>query len=175
MFLRTALASAALVAAATAWAPALAQQQAAVPSVAPAAGAADTYRDIEQTLGQVPTFMRAVPEVAIQGAWAEMKGLQMNPNTALNGKTKELIGLAVAAQIPCTYCVYFHTEAAKLNGATDEEIREAIGMAAVTRHWSTVLNGSQTDPAEFRKEADAIMDRARNQMAENPPASRAAR
>jgi AhpD family alkylhydroperoxidase len=116
-----------------------------------------TYRDIEQTLGSVPTFFKMYPEVGIAGAWAEFKSVQLNPNTKLNGKTKELLGLAVAAQIPCQYCIYFHTAAAKLNGASDEEIRETVAMAAITRHWSTVLNGMQIDPAVFRNETDAVL------------------
>ncbi len=36
------------------------------------------------------------------------------------------IALAVASQIPCDYCVYFHTQAAEANGATDEEIPETL-------------------------------------------------
>ena len=59
-----------------------------------------TYRDIEQTLGVVPGFFKSFPESGIAGAWAEFKSVQLNPSTALSGKTKELIGLAVAAQIP---------------------------------------------------------------------------
>lgn len=43
-----------------------------------------------------------------------------------------------------------YTAAAKANGATDEEIREAIAMAAIVRHWSRVLNGSQIDFATFK-------------------------
>ena len=75
----------------------------------------------------------------------------MNPNTALDGKTKELIGLAVAAQIPCEYCIYFPTEFARVNGATEQEIEEAVGMAAMTRTGSTLLHGLQVDPAQFKK------------------------
>ena len=96
--------------------------------------AAATYRDIEATLGSVPTFFRLFAREGIAGAWAEFKTVQLNPNTALSGKEKELIGLAVASQIACTYCVYFHTEAAKANGATDAEIRDAVAMAAISRH-----------------------------------------
>src|SRR5262249_25939612 len=70
-----------------------------------------TYRDIEQTLGSVPSFFKAFPESGIAGAWNEFKSLQLNPKTKLDSKTKELIGLAVSAQIPCQYCVYFHTAA----------------------------------------------------------------
>ncbi len=116
-----------------------------------------TYRDIEQTLGTVPGFFKQVPEGSIAGAWSEMKSLQLNPKTKLDGKTKELIGLAVAAQIPCQYCIYFHTAAAKANGATEQEVREAVAMAAVVRHWSTVLNGTQTDFAAFKQDTDTVM------------------
>lgn len=125
--------------------------------------AQQTYADIEKTLGSVPTFLRAFSEAGLPGAWQEMKSVQMSPDTALPPKVKELIGLAVAAQVPCEYCIYFHTAAAKANGASDEEIREAIAMAALTRHWSTVLNGSQTDFATFRKEVDQIMSHGADQ------------
>ena len=116
-----------------------------------------TYRDIEQTLGLVPSFFKQFPEAGIAGAWAEFKAIQLNPKTKLDGKTKELIGLAVSAQIPCQYCVYFHTAAAKANGATEQDVREAIAMAAIARHWSTVLNGAQVDLATFKQETDTVL------------------
>lgn len=115
------------------------------------------YRDIEQTLGMVPGFFKQFPDAGIAGAWNEFKSVQLNPNTKLNGKVKELIGLAVAAQIPCHYCTYFHTAAAKLNGASDDEIRETVAMAAIVRHWSTVLNGMQIDYAGFKQETDTVL------------------
>lgn len=122
--------------------------------------AAATYKDIEATLGLVPSFFKAFPEVGIAGAWAEFKSVQLNPHTALDGKTKELIGLAVASQIPCEYCIYFHTAAAKANGASDEEIREAVAMSGIVRHWSTVLNGMQVDLPTFKHEVDTVMAHA---------------
>jgi len=130
---------------------------AAAPVMAQDKNAADTYRDIQQTLGTVPSFFKLFPEAGIAGAWTEFKSVQLNPETKLSGKEKELIGLAVAAQIPCSYCVYFHSEAAKLNGASDQEIQEAVAMAAITRHWSTVLNGMQVDPAAFKQETDTVL------------------
>ncbi|MDX8477082.1 carboxymuconolactone decarboxylase family protein [Mesorhizobium sp. VK24D] len=114
------------------------------------------YKDIQATLGSVPDMFKTLPDVAVAGAWAEIKGVQLNPKTALDGKTKELMGLAVASQIPCQYCIYFHTLAAKANGASDEEIKEAVAMAAIVRHWSTMLNGSQVDLATFKKQTDDL-------------------
>src|SRR5450631_4318914 len=115
------------------------------------------YKDMEATLGMVPGFFRAFPESGIAGAWAEFTTVQLSPATKLDGKTKQLIGLAVAAQVPCAYCIYFHTAAAKANGATDEEIGEAVAMAAITRHWSTVLNGMQVDLASFKSDTDTVL------------------
>ncbi len=120
------------------------------------ASASAAYKDIQATLGSVPDMFKTLPDVAVAGAWAEIKGVQLNPKTALDGKTKELLGLAVASQIPCQYCIYFHTMAAKANGASDEEIKEAVAMAAIVRHWSTMLNGSQVDLATFKKQTDDL-------------------
>ena len=136
---------------------------------APAATAAKA--DIQKTLGFVPQFFQRFPEEALPGAWEEMKTLQLNPSTALPGRTKELIGLGVAAQVPCKYCIYAHTEFAKLNGASDAEIGEAVAMAAITRHWSTYLNGIQTDETKFRGEIAKIVDNVKKASASKAPAA----
>jgi AhpD family alkylhydroperoxidase len=125
--------------------------------------------DVQKTLGFVPQFLLRFPDSALPGAWEEMKGLQLNPNTALPGKIKELIGLAVAGQVPCRYCIVAHTDFAKLNGATDIEVGEAVTMAAITRHWSTFLNGIQTDETAFRAEVRTIVENVKRAMA-NPGA-----
>jgi hypothetical protein len=52
--------------------------------------------------------------------------------------------------------VYFHTEAARLFGATDDEINEAALMAKNTMGWSTYLNASQYDYEQFTHEVDQI-------------------
>jgi AhpD family alkylhydroperoxidase len=126
--------------------------------------ASEAYKDIEQTLGLVPKFFTLFPEEGIAGAWSEFKGLQLNPYTALNGKQKELIGLSVAAQIPCEYCIYFHRSAAYLNGATDREINEAIANAALTRHWSAILNGAQIELEKFKSDADRMLKAGQRQQ-----------
>ncbi len=123
-----------------------------------------TYTDIRQTLGVVPTFMKAFPEKTVSAVWEEMKAIQLSTSTVLTPKMKELIGLAVAAQIPCHYCTYFHTEAAKLNGATEEELKESILMAAATRHWGTFVAGLQYKEEDFKKEVDKIVLHMQEQL-----------
>ena len=111
-----------------------------------------TYREIEGMFGKVPEFVKKFPKAGLVGAWEETKSLEFSDKTALSPKVKSLISIAVAAQIPCEYCVYSDTLAAKQAGATDEEIAEAVGMAALTRHWSTIFHGLQIDLAQFKKD-----------------------
>jgi AhpD family alkylhydroperoxidase len=122
-----------------------------------ASSQAAAYQDIEKTLGFVPAFFRSINQDAVGPWWEQLKTFQLNPKTALSGKVKELIGLAVAAQVPCEYCITFHTAAARRNGASQREISEAIAMAATTRHWSTMLNGLIPDEGAFRAELRAIL------------------
>ena len=65
--------------------------------------------------------------------------------------------MGLAAQIPCEYCSYFHTKAAQANGATQREIKDAVALSSIVRHWSTFLNGMQTDKATFRREVDRVL------------------
>jgi AhpD family alkylhydroperoxidase len=119
--------------------------------VAQADAAADTLAEIRQTLGFVPSFVQAVPAAALPGAWIEVRDL-MYSDSALDMKTKALISLGVSAQIPCEYCIIDDTASARRAGATDEEIKEAVAVAALTRHWSTIFNGNQVDLTTFKAE-----------------------
>jgi AhpD family alkylhydroperoxidase len=111
-----------------------------------------TLTDIQSTMGGVPSFVKQFPKAGLPGAWAEVKAIELSDKTALPPKVKSLISLAVAAQIPCSYCIWSDTQDAKRAGATDEEIQEAVTMAALTRHWSTIFNGMQVDFDQFKKE-----------------------
>jgi AhpD family alkylhydroperoxidase len=52
---------------------------------------------------------------------------------ALPAKTKQLIAVAVAHVTQCPYCIRGHTSAALQQGATAQEIMEAIWVAAEMR------------------------------------------
>ncbi len=111
--------------------------------------------EMNELIGGVPAEMQVYPVSARAAGWEMMKSTDLNKNTALPSKTRELIGLAVAAQIPCQYCIYYHTKAAKAAGASEEEIREAVHQASLTRHWSTVLYGNQFDFEVYKSDTDA--------------------
>jgi AhpD family alkylhydroperoxidase len=52
---------------------------------------------------------------------------------ALPRKTKQLIAVSVAHVTQCPYCIQGHTKAATREGATPQEIMEAIWVAAEMR------------------------------------------
>jgi AhpD family alkylhydroperoxidase len=52
---------------------------------------------------------------------------------ALPEQTKQLIAVAVAHTTQCPYCIRSHTRLAHRSGATDEQIMEAIWVAAEMR------------------------------------------
>lgn len=112
--------------------------------------------EIKNTFGMVPTFFKEFPEDGLAGAWEEFKAVQLNPKTALDAKTKELIGLAVAAQIPCRYCSIFHKRAIAFQGGTKAEMNMAIATAANIRKWSAYFSGSQLDMAIFKADVDKM-------------------
>lgn len=118
--------------------------------------------EMEAALGTVPVMMKVYPEHLRSGAWEWFKAMQ-SPEGAIPAKYSQLISLGVASQIPCTYCVYAHTTMAKMLGATEEEIREAVAHAADTRHWSTVLNGAGVDFEKFKTEWDGILAHIKKQ------------
>jgi AhpD family alkylhydroperoxidase len=111
---------------------------------------------VGQDAPKVPKFYTdTYPEYALQSA-LEARGILEGEQAELDGKTRQLIALGVAAQIPCAYCVYAHTKKARALGASESEIREAVATAATIRQWSTVLNGMQYDLEEFKAEYDKL-------------------
>jgi AhpD family alkylhydroperoxidase len=61
---------------------------------------------------------------------------------ALPGKTKQLIAVAVAHVTQCPYCIKGHTKAARRQGATPEELMEAIWVAAEMRAGGAYAHSS---------------------------------
>ncbi|HTO96159.1 MAG TPA: carboxymuconolactone decarboxylase family protein [Myxococcales bacterium] len=134
------------------------------------------FAQAKQAVGLVPAFLRVLPDPLVAPIWEQVGALEMNPNTALPGKTKELIGMAVAAQIPCHYCGYSHTQFARLEGATETELHEAAAVAALTRHWATVFDAFSAQPAEqaasVPAEVQAIYADIEKTLGAVPPALR---
>ncbi|HER07371.1 MAG TPA: carboxymuconolactone decarboxylase family protein [Bacteroides sp.] len=117
---------------------------------------------MEEAFGTIPLQFKVFPEHLRPAAWELLKA-QQSQEAVIPAKYAELIGLAVASQIPCDHCVYYHSEMAKILGATDAEIQEAVSTAADTRFWSTVLNGSNIDFDVTKAEVDKMLMHVKKQ------------
>ena len=73
--------------------------------------------------------------------------------------------MAVAAVTRCRYCTLFHTEAAKLFGATQAEVEEALHYTKLVSGWSTYINGLQVDYDEFADEVAQVAAHVRGSAA----------
>lgn len=125
---------------------------------------AEVEADIRETLGLVLSLFNDVPDEILEHEWAVMKSFELG-ETHIPNKYKELIGIAVSGATRCRYCVYFHSEAARLFGATEEEITEASLMAKHTMGWSTYLNARDFDYGTFVAEVDQATAYVRSRAA----------
>jgi AhpD family alkylhydroperoxidase len=123
----------------------------------------EIYKEMREMFGLVPSFFKLLPDSSLEHEWELFKTIQLN-ETAVPNRYKELIGVAISAVTHCRYCSFFHTEMAKLNGATDAEIEEAVHYAKSTAGWSTYINGLQVDYDQFKEEVRQACDHVRAKM-----------
>ncbi len=125
----------------------------------------EVEEEMKETLGLVPTFFKKIPDRYFDFEWELFKELELG-DTLIPNKYKELMGIAIHSETKCRYCTLFHTEAARLFGATEEEIQEAAHYAKMSIGWSAYLNGMQQDYDMFAEE----MERVVNHVKEHAPA-----
>ena len=115
----------------------------------------DTLRDIKETFGMVPGFMKAIPKDVLVQDWPLMKKYQ-GGQSEIPSKYRDFIGLGIAANIKCPYCAFMHTAMATLGGATDKEMAEVAFLASYTPRWSAMLHALQYDMNTYMKEVRQI-------------------
>jgi len=90
-------------------------------------------------LGQLKTMSEQVPDA--------LKSFQdfsaaATASGALSTKFKELIAVAVSVKAQCPYCIDIHTANARKAGATDQEITEAVVVAAAIGAGAVMTHGT---------------------------------
>ena len=122
------------------------------------------YQEIEAMFGLVPGMVKVVPDASLEMEWQLFKRVQFDPGPIPN-KYRELIGVALSAVTRCRYCAFYHTQLARLNGATDAEIEDALQFAKSSAGWSTYINGLQLDYEQFKSEVLQACEHARSKQA----------
>ena len=126
----------------------------------------EIYAEIQQMFGTVPMMFKVVPDSSLALEWQLFKRVQFDEGPIPN-KYRELIGLAVSAFAKCQYCLFYHTEVAKLAGATQAEIEDAVHYAKSSAGWSTYISGLQLNFDQFKAEVLQACEHVRSQQAKS--------
>lgn len=94
----------------------------------------------EDDLKLLGEMRKAAPEEF--GAWLNLDKIVGREDGAIPRKYRELIALAVACTTQCPYCLEVHAKAAKVAGATREEIVESSFLAAALRAGGAATHGA---------------------------------
>lgn len=120
----------------------------------------DVLKEFQAIFGVIPEWFDSLPDTALKHMW------QLNRTVGLEedqipSKYLRLIGLAAASVIHCRPCIMDDTAGARLSGASDIEIKEAILLGALVRSLEVILEGLYYDRETFMKECIRMIDRIR--------------
>ena len=97
-------------------------------------------------------FIEMHPKAVQPAADAYYKAVEEKVfNGAIPLKYAQLVALSASVAMKCEYCVPAHTSFAIAAGATEEEIKTAVAIAADVALNSSMLYGTQFDMDEFLK------------------------
>ena len=97
-------------------------------------------------------FIKLHPKAVQPAADAYYKAVEEKVfNGAIPLKYAQLVALSASVAMKCEYCVPAHTSFAIAAGATEEEIKTAVAIAADVALNSSMLYGTQFDMDEFLK------------------------
>ena len=110
--------------------------------------AGDDIRDVKTA----NPFIEIHPKAVQPAADAYYKAVEEKVfNGAIPLKYAQLIALSASVAQKCEYCIPAHTSFAIAAGATEEEIKTAVAIAADVALNSSMLYGTQFDMDEFMK------------------------
>lgn len=112
-------------------------------------------RDMKEVLGRTPALLDRVPDELLDADWQLLRQAFVD-DSLIPSRYQALIGVAVAAAVRCPYATRLQTELARVHGASEAELAEAVHHAALVTGWSTRLHGFGFEAGEFDAEVAAI-------------------
>lgn len=109
----------------------------------------NAYR--QQLGGRISEIAKLSPDT-IKGY--QSMGAAGQKSDLLGAKVRELIALAVSVTLRCDGCITVHTAAAVKNGATREEITEALGVAVTINAGAALVYSSRVLDAHAQLTTD---------------------
>ena len=99
----------------------------------------ETYYD-PSDLGKFGDISKGNPE--LWNKFSEWYGVVFDDG-ALSKREKAVIALAVAHAIQCPYCIDAYTQEGLQNGCSEQEMTEAVHVAAAIRGGASLVHGVQ--------------------------------
>ena len=108
--------------------------------------------DEKQELLAASPFNSVYPESILKSADAYFKAqMALYKEGAIAEKEAHLLALGTSAAIKCQYCIPYHISELKKLGATENEIKTAVLIAADIMKMSTLFYGNEFDLVSFKK------------------------
>ena len=113
------------------------------------ATADELIRNVEEEFGSAPLIYKKLEDMPEAFISPLLYKNAIGEGGCLPPKTVELISLAVGSALRCDHCTEYHMRAAKLMGASKEEILEAVLIAGMLANSSVLANAYRVvDPDE---------------------------
>lgn len=110
-----------------------------------------TNEEKQELLAANP-FNSVYPESILKSADAYFKAqMALYKEGAIAEKEAHLLALGTSAAIKCQYCIPYHISELKRLGATENEIKTAVLIAADIMKMSTLFYGNEFDLVAFKK------------------------
>ena len=109
---------------------------------------AELYAEIRKTMGMVPNFLKA--QAAVDPEWLELNWNRfkhiMVEGEGLDGKTRELVALAVSFVNRCEYCTLAHETSARMKGATELEVNQVRQITELFCSFNSIADSMGVEP-----------------------------
>ena len=110
-----------------------------------------TNDEKQQILSESP-FNNVYPESILKSSASYFKAqMGLYKEGAIAEKEAHLVALGKSAAVKCQYCIPYHIAELKRLGASEDEIKTAVLIAADIMKMSTLFYGNEFDLEAFKK------------------------
>ena len=114
----------------------------------------DIYKDIKETLGGVGGFFDKMDDATLETVWETTKKTFLS-DMSLGLKVNAMVALGAAYGMGCEYWIEFHTQTARLAGATDQNLEDVKTLAEFSAQFRAFLKSVFYDFDTWKKEVTA--------------------
>ena len=114
----------------------------------------DIYNEIKGALGGVPGFFEQMDDAQLEHLWSALRDGFLT-ETSFSLKDTALIALGASYAAGCEYWIEFHTQTARLVGASEDNLKDAKNIAEAVNEWSKFLYGIKYDMKKWKEEVTA--------------------